>query len=86
MALPIPISRNLPTNSQALRIREAAERAAPVALAEHKAACHAIYYADPAYPGYSVKEMADGRRFLVRRGPAPGFEQQLIREIPALPV
>lgn len=41
--------------------REAVRRA----IAEHKAAGHSIYYADPAYPGMVVEERADGRRFLM---------------------
>lgn len=85
MAQPDPIRVDDQVESlsaESLQLRGAALRAAPRALAEHKAAGHAIYYTDPAYPDHTIKEMPDGRRFLTRRGGAPDFEQIIGREIP----
>jgi hypothetical protein len=88
MARPVPAHIDTetlaePLSEESLRIRDAAAKAAPRAIAEHKAAGRTIYYKDPAYPGCTIEELADGRRFLTRRGPAPEFARQIIREIPA---
>lgn len=67
-------------NNLAEVIDRAFEEAVAGAIAGHKAAGRPIYYSDPAYPGYGVKELADGRRFLITRD--ENLNQVEIREIP----
>lgn len=53
--------------------------AVAAAVREHKIAGRDVYYSDPAYPGYLIREAPDGRRDLLQEDAAG--EIQFIRSL-----
>ena len=49
---------------------------------EKKAAGLSVYYSDPDYPGCSIREDADNRRFIIELDLKNGYKEVVIREIP----
>ena len=62
-------------------VERVGREAVAAAIAEHKGAGRAIYYADPEHPGFLIEEHANGRRFLVERGEQG--KPKVVRELPS---